>query len=163
MSFLRDGLTTMGVCGGICIGLLLIIAVSSFILDYDPSTTIENNTTIELNGVTITVPQTNNYTINQNASLTNINDTDKFGFGSNITKGNAYQYIDPVNKIEIYVADNNRTSYSDIPDFSDLDSFEGDLDRIHTEKRTVGDKTVYMYVTEGKGLSKRIIESARIT
>lgn len=163
MSFLGDGLTTMGVCGGICIGLLLIIAVSSFILDYDPSTTIENNTTIELNGVTITVPQTNNYTINENASLTNINDTDKFGFGSNITKGNAYQYIDTVNKIEIYVADNNRTSYSDIPDFSDLDSFEGDLDRIHTEKRTVGDKTVYMYVTEGKGLSKRIIESARIT
>ncbi|RAP46835.1 MAG: hypothetical protein BZ135_03215 [Methanosphaera sp. rholeuAM6] len=163
MSFLGDGLTTMGICGGVCIGFILIIAVSSFIIDYDPSTTIENNTTIELNGVTITVPQTNNYTINENASLWNINDTDKFGFDNNITKENAYQYHDYVNRIDVYVADNNRTAYSDIPDYSDMDVFDGDSGRTHIEKRTVGDKTVFIYVTEGKGLSKRIVDSARIS
>ena len=128
------------------------------------STTIENNKTIEVNGVRITVPETSNYTINENASLWNVNDTKKFGIENEakIVEGNAYQYYDGVNNISIYVADANRTAYSDVPDFSELTTLDGDIDRTHIEKKSVGDKVVVMYVTEGKGLSKLIIDSATI-
>jgi len=162
MGFLGDGLTTFGICGGICIGIILIITAASFIMDYDSSTSIENNTTIELNGVKLVVPQSDNYSINESASLSNINDTDKFGIGSNITKENAVQYYDYVNHISIYVCDSNKTAYSDISDYSEIDVLDGETDRTHIEKRTVGDKTIVMYVQEGKGLSKLIINSASL-
>lgn len=67
-----------------------------------------------------------------------------------------------MNNISIYVADANRTAYSDVPDFSELTTLDGDIDRTHIEKKSVGDKVVVMYVTEGKGLSKLIIDSATI-
>lgn len=37
---------------------------------------------------------------------------------------------------------------------------DGELDCTHIEKKTVSDKTVLIYVTEGNDLSKRIINSA---
>ena len=150
---------------GLCIGIILIITfttVSSSFLDFGTSTGIEHNKTIELNGIKITVPESNNSSINESSSLRNVNDTEKFGFKEsvNITSGNAYNYIDKNNNIIIYVADNNRTSYSDIPDFSEFTTMDGELDRTHIEKKTVGDKTVLLYVTEGNDLSKQIINSA---
>ena len=162
MGFLKDFGSIAGGCFGLIIILFILINIASFIIDYDPSTTIENNTTIELNGVTLTVPQSNNYSINESASLWNFNDTEKFGIGNNISQGNAYQYHDYEYEIDIYVADNNRTAYSDIPDFSELETLEGDSDRTHIEKRTLGDKTIVIYVTEGKDLSKKIVESAHL-
>lgn len=160
MGFLGDFGATAGLCIGTIAVIIILIAAASFVLDLDTRTSIENNKTIELNGVEITVPETTNYSINENESLWNYNDTEKFGYNSNITAGNAVQYYDYVNKVNIYVADANRTAYSDVPDFSELETFDGELERTHIEKKNVGDKVVYMYVTEGKGLSKLIIDSA---
>ena len=156
MGFLSDASTTFGICIGTIIVILIAIFALSAIMDFDPSTTIENNTTITLNGIKITVPQTSNYTINDNASLWHVNDTEKFGMNNNITKGNAWQYYDPEHNISIYVADSNRTAHSDTPDSSELTLLDGDTERTHIEKKTIGDKTIVMYVTEGKGLSGTI-------
>lgn len=162
MAFFRDNIYFLILFVGIITLILTITTVSSSFFDFDASTSIEHNKTIELNGVKITVPESNNSIINESCSLKNVNDTEKFGFKEsiNITTGNAYSYIDKDNNISIYVADNNRTSYSDIPDFSELTTMDGELDRTHIEKKTLNDKTVLIYVTEGNDLSKRIINSA---
>lgn len=114
MRFSRYRRQIMGLCIGILTLIITLTAVSSSsILDFDASTSIEHNTTIGLNGVKITVPESNNSIINESCSLKNVNDTEKFGFKEsiNITTGNAYSYIDKNNNISIHAADNNRTSY----------------------------------------------------
>ena len=105
MGFLSDFGTTAGLCIGTIAVIVILITAASFIMDLDTRTSIENNKTIELNGVQITVPETSNYSINENASLWNVNDTDKFGIENEakIVEGNAYQYHDSVNNISIYV------------------------------------------------------------
>ncbi len=92
-----------GVCVGIILLIIAIAVIASAIIDFDPSTTIENNTTIELNGIQITVPQTNNYTINDSAALWNVNDTDKYGtyHVDEIRQGNAWSYYDENHNITI--------------------------------------------------------------
>ena len=160
MGFLGDSTTTIGVCIGIPILIIILLVAASFIMDIDTRSSIENNKTIELNGVQITVPESNNFTINESASIWNINDSKKFDNYTNIREGNAWHYHDNVNNISLYVADANRTAYSDEPDFSRMESFEGELERTHIEKKNVGDKVVVLYITEGKGLSKLIIDSA---
>ena len=154
---------TFGLCLGIILLLVVIIVGGSAILDFDPRSTIENNTTVELNGLHVTVPQTTNYTINESSRLYNHNDTDKFGYQNvdEIAEGNAWCYQDDINNVTVYVAYSNRTSYSDIPDFSEMDSVtDGSGKREHIEKRNVGDRVVYVRVVEGKDLSKKIVASA---
>ena len=162
MGFIKDGAFTIGLCVGIIALFLVIIVVASFIIDYDASPTIENNTTIELNGIQITVPQSSNYTVNESTRLWNFNDTEKFGYehDDEIAEGNAWCYSDDVNNVTIYVAYANRTAYSDTPDFSTMEPDDTSSARIHYEKRTVGDKIVYVRVIEGKELSKKIVASA---
>jgi hypothetical protein len=165
MGFLKDGAFTLGLCVGTIAILLAIIFIASAILDFDPRTTIENNTTIELNGIQITVPQTSNYTINESDALWNYNDTDKYGIEhlDEIRNGNAWSYYDYSHNITIYVAYSNRTAYSDVPDFSTMESNVdyGREGRTHYEKRTLGDKIVYVEVLEEKELSKKIVASAK--
>ena len=149
-------------CIGTCLGILIIIFVASAILDFDPSTSIENNTTITLNDVHLVVPASPDASVDESATLSNVNDTEKFGIERQreVTEGNAKMYNDPSHGVQVYVADADRTAYSDEPDSSETTVLDGDRDRTHIEKKNVGDKVVVVFVTEGKGLSRRIIESA---
>lgn len=161
-----ESLSIFGILGVIIIGFIVILAVASFIMDYDPSTTIQNNTTIDLNGITLTVPKTENSTIDKNASLLNINESKKVGenmLASEVTAGTAYQYYDYENNLIIWVCDANSTSYTDEHEEMTIENSDGQLKRDFWQKRTIGNKTIVMYVTEGKVLSKQIIESARLT
>lgn len=145
--------------------LLLILPPSFSFFDFGPNT-IENNKTIELNGVRLTVPESNNYSTNDSCTLSHVNDTNKFGNdlikSSEITTGNAYQYFDYEHNLSIWVCDANRTAYTEQADGMEIETYDGQLERDFWQKRTLGDKTIVMYVTEDEKLSKLIIDSATL-
>ena len=69
MGFFKDSEQILGVCVGIIAIIVILITAASFILDYDSNPAIDNNKTMTLNGVSITVPETNNYTVNDSTSF----------------------------------------------------------------------------------------------
>lgn len=151
-------------CAGICLLVIILFGVYLFLDDYDFDPTIQNNTTINLNGVTLTVPKTNNYTIIDNATLYHINDTDKFGMLSNVTKGNAYEYSDTEHDVYIYVSDNNRTAYAEEPEGRKImDSDGSESARTYENIRHIGNKTIVSHVVEQKQLGTKIVNSATLT
>lgn len=146
----------------ILIGLVILCLIPTVTASLFGANTIENNKTIDINGLIITVPETGNYSINESTTLSNVNDTEKFGMFSPVSENNSWEYYDGEHDISLYVADSNRTAYSDIPDYHELTTLDGDSERTNIVKKTVGDKTLVVYVTEGDNLAELIAESAKV-
>ena len=69
MGFFKDGITIFGGCIGLILLLVILMFAAAYITDLDFNPVIDNNTTIELNNVTITVPQSNNTITNNSTTL----------------------------------------------------------------------------------------------
>ncbi len=169
LGFFKDGAQILGGCVGIIVLLVILISAWSFISDYDPDPTIQNNTTISLNDITLTVPKSDNYKINDSATL------DYYHFNTNgdysldldkidnfNKKETAHEYYDYANHINIMVINSTDVPYiSQYDDGEVVDSVEGD-GRYFQQKKTFEGKVVlvWVYDDKGKSLAQKIINSA---
>lgn len=171
MGFFKDGITIFGGCIGLILLLVILMFAAAYITDLDFNPVIDNNTTIELNNVTITVPQSNNTITNNSTTLDyfnfnkggyndlDLNEVDNFN-----TKGTAHEYHDIQNDIKIMVIDKQNLPYIDkYKDGEQVDAPDGG-ERYFQQKKTINDKVVivWVYQEHGKGLSQKIINSAKI-
>lgn len=171
MGFLSDGAYVLGICVGIIVVLLVIILAASFILDYDPTTTIEDNKTIALNGVMLTVPVSSNYSVNNSTKLDYYSymksDYGKLDLGKidNFNaEGTASEYYDFNNHIKVMVINQTDVPYITSDDEGEtIDSVEGE-GRVFQQQRTIDGKVVLVWVYDdcGKSLAKKIVDNAKL-
>lgn len=153
---------------GLLVLALILPTVSSSLFGSDR---IENNKTIDLNGVRLTVPNSDNFTINDSSTLDYYSyskkneeklDLDKVDhFNSN---GTAHEYFDAANQIRIMVINSSDVPYiSADSDGEVVDSVELE-GRIFQQQKTLNNKVVLVWVYEdnGQDLSKKIINSATV-
>lgn len=169
MGFFKDSAQILGVCVGIIAIIVILITAASFILDYDSNPAIDNNKTMTLNGISITVPETNNYTVNDSTTLSYFDFNKNKDYSLNLdivenfnTEGTAHEYRDFEHHIEIMVINSSDVPYIDNYDDGEvIDSVELD-GRYFQQKKTLGDKVVlvWVYDDKGKSLAQKIINSA---
>lgn len=142
MGLIKDGAKAIGICIGTIILIAIIFTAWTYIADFNTDH-IENNTTITLNGVTITVPQTDNYTINNTDTL------DYYDFMKseykelNLSKidnwnkeGTAHSYNDNKHSLTIMVINSSDVPY--IHEYDDgevVDAFDDGTGRYFQQKK----------------------------
>lgn len=107
---------------GVCCGIIILIFIIFSIMDIGLDPVIHNNTTITIDKYTLTVPQTDNYTINDSYSYFYEKDFEKYGMDNyiNATANNSIQYHDSSHNVSIDILDKNKTSYTDQSDGEEI-------------------------------------------
>jgi len=152
----------------IIIILFTIPIISASFFGIGAMNTIEKNKTIELNGVKITVPETDNFTKNDSTTLSyydlihsNYENLDLDEIDNFNKEGSAHQYRDFTNDIEIMVINSSDAPYlQNYEDGKIIDSVELE-GRMFQQKKKLGDKVVLVWVYDenGEDLSQVIIDS----
>ncbi|MBQ6218280.1 MAG: hypothetical protein IJH55_07050 [Romboutsia sp.] len=147
---------------GVCCGIIIVIIAIFMILDIGFDPVIHNNTTVTIDKYTLTVPQTDNFTINDSYSYFYEKDFEKYGMDNytNATANNSINYYDYNHNVSIDILDKNKTSYTDQPDGEEIVPIEMSGRYIH-QKKDMGDKLVVVTTHEDRGLARNIINSVK--